>query len=83
VKPSRVYESLLRSPRRIIAFRDFERMVRAAGFVLKRRKGSHRSYRHPACPLILTIQPSGKDAEPYQVEDFVAMVQDYDLEFDS
>jgi predicted RNA binding protein YcfA (HicA-like mRNA interferase family) len=83
VKPSRLYESLLRSPGRIISFRDFERMVRAAGFILKRRKGSHRSYRHPASPLILTIQPNGKDAEPYQVEDFMAMVREYGLEFDS
>jgi predicted RNA binding protein YcfA (HicA-like mRNA interferase family) len=83
VKPYRLYELLLRTPRGIISFRDFERMVLAAGFVLKRRKGSHRSYRHPASPLVLTIQPSGKDAEPYQVEVFLAMVQDYGLEFDS
>ena len=81
VKASVLYERLKRSGQ-LVAFRDFERMVRAAGFVLKRRKGSHRSYRHPAVPAILTIQPNGKDAEPYQVKDFIAMVEDYGLELD-
>jgi hypothetical protein len=34
-------------------------------------------------PRILTIQPNGKDAEPYQVDAFVSMVEKYELEFDS
>jgi predicted RNA binding protein YcfA (HicA-like mRNA interferase family) len=83
VKPSKLYETLRRSPRHVISFRDFERLLSAAGFALKRRKGSHQSYRHPRIPRILTIQPNGKDAEPYQVAAFVAMVEKYELEFDS
>ena len=83
VKPAKLYEALRRSPGQIISFRDFERLLGAAGFALKRRKGSHRSYRHPAVPRILTIQPNGKDAEPYQVDAFVSMVEKYELEFDS
>lgn len=82
-KPSKLFEQLLANPKQIIAFRDLERMLAAAGFALKRRKGSHRSYRHPKSPRILTIQPNGKDAEPYQVQAFIAMVREYELEFDS
>lgn len=82
-KPSRLYASLLANPNRVIAFRDLERMLRAAGFELKRRKGSHRTYKHPAVPAVLTIQPNGKDAEPYQVDAFIVMVQANGLEFDS
>lgn len=83
VKPSKLYEALQRSPGQVISLRDFERLLRAAGFALKRRKGSHRSYRHPAVPRILTIQPNGKDAEPYQVDAFIVMVERYGLELDS
>ena len=82
-KPSKLYAGLLANPNRIIAFRDLERMLRAAGFELKRRKGSHRTYKQPAVAAVLTIQPNGKDAEPYQVDAFMIMVQANGLEFDS
>jgi ubiquinone/menaquinone biosynthesis C-methylase UbiE/predicted RNA binding protein YcfA (HicA-like mRNA interferase family) len=67
----------LRSPR------TAARELRAAGFQLKRQKGSHRTYKHPAVPGVLTIQPNGKDAEPYQVDAFIAMVAANGLELDS
>jgi predicted RNA binding protein YcfA (HicA-like mRNA interferase family) len=82
-KPSKLYASLLANPNQIIAFRDFERMLRTAGFVLKRQKGSHRTYKHPAVAGVLTVQPNGKDAEPYQVDAFIAMMEANGLELDS
>jgi predicted RNA binding protein YcfA (HicA-like mRNA interferase family) len=82
-KPSKLYASLLANPTQIIAFRDLERMLRAAGFELKRQKGSHRIYKHPAIAAMVTIQPDGKDAEPYQVDAFIAMVRENGLELAS
>jgi predicted RNA binding protein YcfA (HicA-like mRNA interferase family) len=82
-RPVKLYASLLANPNQIITFRDFERIIRAAGFILKRQKGSHRTYRHPAVPKVLTIQPNGKDAEPYQVDTFIAIMMENGLEFDS
>jgi predicted RNA binding protein YcfA (HicA-like mRNA interferase family) len=82
-KSSKLYASLLANPSQIIAFRDLERMLRSAGFELRRRKGSHRTYKHPDVPAVLTIQPNGKDAEPYQVDAFIAMMQANGLELDS
>lgn len=82
-KPSKLYASLRANPNQIIAFRDFERLLRSAGFELKRQKGSHRIYRHPAAAKLLTVQPNGKDAEPYQVDAFLIMVEENGLEFDS
>jgi predicted RNA binding protein YcfA (HicA-like mRNA interferase family) len=82
-KPSKLYASLLANPAQIIAFRDLERMLRSAGFELKRQKGSHRIYKHPAAQAMLTIQPNGKDAEPYQVDAFIAIMRVNGLEFDS
>jgi predicted RNA binding protein YcfA (HicA-like mRNA interferase family) len=66
-KPAKLYRSLLADPSQVIAFRDFERLLTAFGFALKRVRGSHQSYRHPAVSEVLTVQPHGKDAEPYQV----------------
>ena len=79
-KPSKLYASLLTNPAQVISFRDFERLLAAAGFERKRERGSHRSYRHPAVPELLTVQPNGKDAQPYQVRKFLDMMRRYRLD---
>ena len=82
VKPFKLYESLLDQPERIVAFRDLEALLNAFGFVHVRTRGSHRSYKHPEVDEVLTIQPKGKDAAPYQVRRFLAIVREYDLKPD-
>jgi predicted RNA binding protein YcfA (HicA-like mRNA interferase family) len=79
-KPPRLYASLLANSRQIISFRDFERLLVAAGFELKRERGSHKSYRHPRVAEVLTVQPNGKDAQPYQVGLFLGMMGRHALE---
>jgi predicted RNA binding protein YcfA (HicA-like mRNA interferase family) len=78
-KPSRLYEQLLSNPNTIISFRDFQGLFAAFGFVERRGKGSHRNYKHPKAPLVLTAQPRGKDAVPYQVKRLLAVIKEYDL----
>lgn len=51
-----------------IAFRDFARLLQALGFRLARIKGSHQIYVHPALNRPFPIQPDGKDAKAYQVD---------------
>jgi predicted RNA binding protein YcfA (HicA-like mRNA interferase family) len=46
--------------------------------VHKRTVGSHRHYRHPQVPSILTVNP-GKDAKRYQVRELLAIVDEYGL----
>jgi predicted RNA binding protein YcfA (HicA-like mRNA interferase family) len=60
-------------------FAEFEWLVAAVGFELRSRKGSHRSYRHPTVPQIMTIQPKGNMAQDYQVRDFLAKVRQHNL----
>lgn len=79
-KPSKLYASLLANTAQVIGFRDFERLLVAAGFELKRERGSHKSYRHPQVPEILTVQPHGKDAQPYQVRKFLDMMRLHGLD---
>jgi predicted RNA binding protein YcfA (HicA-like mRNA interferase family) len=78
-KWSKLYESLLRNPDQSVRFADLERLLEAFGFAFKRSKGSHRSYKHVNVPFVLTIQPHGKEAVPYQVKRLLEVVRDFDL----
>lgn len=82
VKPAILYAKLLQSPKQIVAFRDFERLLVAFGFVLHRTRGSHRAYKHRDVPELLTVQPKGKDAKPYQIRKFLDMREQFELELD-
>ena len=44
VKSKKLYEQVMASRGRSIAFRDFERLLKAFGFYLDRTVGSHRQY---------------------------------------
>jgi predicted RNA binding protein YcfA (HicA-like mRNA interferase family) len=78
-KPEKMYARLLSGPRPVIAFRDFERLLSAFGFTLDRIVGSHRQYVHPKVPRSFPVQPAGKDAKPYQVREFLELVETYGL----
>lgn len=75
----KLYAWLLINPHGQIAFRDFERLLRAFGFAELRQRGSHRSWRHPAAPELLVIQPKGSEAKAYQVRAFLDIVRDCGL----
>ena len=78
VKPSKLYQRLLES-RSSIPFRDFQRILEAFGFTLDRINGSHRNYRHPSASRPLSIQPRGNMAKPYQVDQFLDIVEEFGL----
>jgi predicted RNA binding protein YcfA (HicA-like mRNA interferase family) len=81
-KASALFERLQRSRHRVVAFRDLEKLLLAFGFVLERTRGSHRAFKHRNVPDVLTIQPKGKDAQPYQVRKFLDMIEQFHLELD-
>jgi predicted RNA binding protein YcfA (HicA-like mRNA interferase family) len=79
-KPGKLYSQLLKSTDRSISFRDFVALIEAFGFVHSRTKGSHLSYKHPACHKLMVIQPLGKDAKRYQVREFLDLVREFALQ---
>lgn len=79
VKPSKLYERVSADPSLIISFRDFERLLTAAGFRHERTTGSHRHFVHPKVAAILTVSPDRKDANRYQVRRLVAIMREYGL----
>lgn len=79
-KPDKLYEQLVRSSARTISFRDFERLVAAFGFDLRRTKGSHRQYSHPRIPFVMTVNPDGPSAHRYQVRLLLDYIEEYGLQ---
>jgi predicted RNA binding protein YcfA (HicA-like mRNA interferase family) len=47
--------------------RELIGMLRAAGFIDRGGKGSHRNFKHPGGSRITVSGRSGDDARPYQV----------------
>lgn len=81
-KTAKLYAWILANPRASIPFRDFERLVIAFGFVLRRTTGSHRQFAHPDIPDVINIQPRGKEAKSYQIQQFLAICDEYGLKLD-
>ena len=81
VKPAKLLQRLLQGSRNI-SFRDFQRLLEAFGFRLTRVSGSHHVYGRAGIDRPLIIQPNGKDANTYQVEQFLDMIEAQGLSLD-
>ena len=74
----KTWEKVLAGSRNV-GVEDFARLVEAFGFVHRRSSGSHRIYRHPTVPPPLSLQPRNGQVRPYQVAQFLAIVEEYGL----
>ena len=81
VKPIKLFQRLLQGSRNL-SFRDFQRLLEAFGFRLTRVSGSHHVYGRDGLDRPLIIQPNGKDAKTYQVEQFLDMIEAHGLSMD-
>lgn len=79
---AKLYARLLANPKLELSFCDFLALVAAFGFKHSRTKGSHQSWKHPDCPRLLVLQPKGKDAKRYQVQQFLDMIEEYGLKLE-
>jgi len=79
---AKLYARLLANPKIALSFRDFLALVAAFGFTHSRTKGSHQSWVHADCPRLLVLQPKGKDAKRYQVQQFLDMIEEYGLKLE-
>jgi predicted RNA binding protein YcfA (HicA-like mRNA interferase family) len=64
---------------RNIQFSDMVALVEAFGFRLARTKGSHFIFAHPDIPELVNLQEKDGKAKPYQVREFLELVEQYDL----
>jgi predicted RNA binding protein YcfA (HicA-like mRNA interferase family) len=64
---------------RNVGFTDFISLVKAFGFKLSRVHGSHHIFEHPGIPEILNLQNSKGQVKPYQIRQFLQLVEQYSL----
>jgi hypothetical protein len=62
-----------------VRFGDMQRLVGAFGFVLLRVNGSHHIYGRAGIPEQINLQEVGGEAKPYQVRQFLKLIERYNL----
>jgi predicted RNA binding protein YcfA (HicA-like mRNA interferase family) len=62
-----------------LSFADLVRLANAFGFVHVRTAGSHRIFNHPNLQGMLSLQPDGHQAKPYQIRQLVKLIEKYGL----
>jgi len=74
----KLLQKALQSPRNL-RFGDLVTLVEAFGFRLERVTGSHYLYAHPLIPDLLNLQNVKGKAKPYQVSQFIDLIERYNL----
>lgn len=58
------------------------KLLEAFGFTLARVNGSHHIFSHPAIPEVVNIQNLKGKAKPYQIRQFLTLVEIRNLTFE-
>lgn len=72
---------LARNPNNV-AFRDFVDLIQAFGFEPRGIKGSHRTFERAGVRDIVDVQSDRGEAKPYQVRQFLKLIEKYNLELE-
>jgi predicted RNA binding protein YcfA (HicA-like mRNA interferase family) len=75
----RLLQKALNSPQNM-RFSEMIVLVEAFGFRLSRSSVSHRIFTHPDLKELLNLQEVDGKAKPYQVRQFLRIVEKYDLQ---
>lgn len=62
-----------------VAFSDFVNLVEGFGFRRQRTRGSHHIFVHPILPELVNLQEVRGEAKPYQIRQFLRLVERYNL----
>jgi hypothetical protein len=67
---------------RNVSFSDIIGLVEGFGFRLERVSGSHHIFIHPEIPELLNLQEVNGQAKPYQIRQFLRLVERYNLKLE-
>lgn len=81
MKKRKLLERILNNPKNL-DFLDLVRLAEAFGFQLERSNGSHFIFKHPAVPELLNLQSVKGQAKPYQVHQFLVLIERYSLKLE-
>jgi predicted RNA binding protein YcfA (HicA-like mRNA interferase family) len=79
VKKKKLLQKALTSPNNL-RFNDMVTLAEAFGFRLSRSRGSHHIFIHQRVTELLNLQEVKGKAKPYQVNQFLQLVERYALE---
>jgi len=65
-----------------INFSDLVILAESFGFYLARSKGSHNIYVHKNIPELINLQNVKGKAKPYQVKQFLELIEKYNLKLE-
>jgi len=65
-----------------VRFADVIGLVEGFGFRLLRVSGSHHVFAHPDLPELLNLQEVRREAKPYQIRQFLRLVERYNLKLE-
>jgi predicted RNA binding protein YcfA (HicA-like mRNA interferase family) len=79
MKKRKLLKKALTNPRNM-RFKEMITLVEAFGFRLSRVKGSHHIFVHAQIRELVNIQDVNGQAKPYQIRQFLQLVEQYSLE---
>jgi predicted RNA binding protein YcfA (HicA-like mRNA interferase family) len=65
-----------------VGFSDFIFLVEGFGFRLSRVRGSHHIFIHPQVKELVNLQEVRGQVKPYQIKQFISLVERYDLKLE-
>ena len=68
--------------RKNVSFNDFTAIVLSFGFVLSRSDGSHHIYKNSTVAEFINLQNVNGEAKPYQIKQFLSLVEKYNLKME-
>ena len=77
-KKRKILEKVLAGSRNI-KFNEMVTLIEAFGFSLARISGSHHIFTHAEVPEIVNIQNKKGEVTPYQVRQFLSLIEEYNL----
>jgi predicted RNA binding protein YcfA (HicA-like mRNA interferase family) len=79
VDPTSLLKRIAHGATANVAFGDMRRLAEGFGFQLRRVSGSHHIFVHPDVPELVNLQSVRGQVKPYQVRQFLRLVERYDL----
>ncbi len=80
-KKKKILEKVLAGSKNI-SFNDFILLVEGFGFHLSRVSGSHHIFAHPAVKELVNLQNVKGQVKPYQIKQFMELIERYDLQLE-
>jgi HicA toxin of bacterial toxin-antitoxin, len=82
MKPKPLLQRLAGGAFQNVSFSDFRGLVESFGFTLDRVNGSHHIFTHPQIPELVNLQEVRGEAKPYQMRQFLRLVERYNLKME-